>query len=518
MPFEQPITAVNPGLAIEGIDQYKFTKDPVDAVERAYKAGIVNFNDLMDAGIVRPAQRQEERETALDTASSKKQSREQREAVRATGLDIQTAKDTAEMQAAQARMGKTIGIAGADYMTPERAAELAKLGGSTQISTGQLALQKARTELDEINKDPYKSKAPLVGWLNKYGVAATIDEPVEALVKKSGDTMDRLAKSAQDHEMLIKGMDVVAKQGEINRALTSTLATDVAGNKQVQAYETALQNGQNLLRLADSSPNGMVDLAMINQFNKVLDPTGTVREGEQKLTTSAISALQRWGLSNGMSQETIDQIAQRFTLGTKLTPETRKAMADIVSGALASHKQIAIGSVTPVINRANDNNIPLGHILPKSLTEDVTPGTAGTAGSASGASKAPATGAIGTTTIRSVMNPATGQVEDVEVVMLIDPMTKQPRLYRKSDVDAAKSRAQTKPPVSVKVLTSADPAVAANMIREGYPKERWHEILDSIPDSQVIKKISKELFPPPEPPASAPSGLTVSPSSGSSPL
>jgi hypothetical protein len=131
-------------------------------------------------------------------------------------------------------------------------------------------------------------------------------------------------------------------------------------SKQLDAFERELSAFDKIDAVKNSGREfkNVDDIAVLYEFVKTLDPNSAVREGEVKLSQSAIPALA--GL--GYKMEALVTSKNKI-----ITPEVRRDIFKTID----TLKQGAVQGIKPELQRiasvANDQGVPLKHILKEPL-------------------------------------------------------------------------------------------------------------------------------------------------------
>lgn len=154
-------------------------------------------------------------------------------------------------------------------------------------------------------------------------------------------------------------LDAKLKSQNNTRLRAETLFKDFS-TKQKTYYtmQTAHENILSALKVGKTDPTGTSDIALLYQYNHLLDPTSVVREGE--FATAQKSA--------GMSNE-VYNLVQQVNSGKLLTPEQRKSILNVSNDHMKRMQTRYNQDKAFTKNRAKAWGIPEDMVFPKDAEE-----------------------------------------------------------------------------------------------------------------------------------------------------
>jgi hypothetical protein len=181
---------------------------------------------------------------------------------------------------------------------------------------------------------------------------------LQSLVAQFDSTQAR--KELKQVESNIKQESLEAKKQEKVGSIEDMLRKETSAIDQKVKYSD-LKAHMETLGEQLKSPNGVVDVALLYNFMKSLDPESVVRESEIDLTLRASSPLAK-----------AFNLPRKFTKGDILPPETRTKMINYMQSELAAKAKLMGARLAPHINRAEKAGADLSSILPTDVLNNVT--------------------------------------------------------------------------------------------------------------------------------------------------
>lgn len=180
---------------------------------------------------------------------------------------------------------------------------------------------------------------------------------LQSLVSQFDATQAR--KELKQVESTLKQEGVEAKKQEKVGAIEDMLRKEASAMDQKVKFSD-LKAHMETLGEQLKQPNGVVDVALLYNFMKSLDPESVVRESEIDLTLKASSPLAK-----------AFNLPKKFTKGDILPPETRAKMVSYMQSELAAKAKLMGARLAPHINRAEKAGADLSSVLPTDVLNSV---------------------------------------------------------------------------------------------------------------------------------------------------
>ena len=328
MPAGERVATVQPGL-VQTPTSIPGGENAMERLQKAFEAGILNYNEIADGLTVRPAERakkQADFQAAMKDRKFSEETRPLRETIQKSvleGAKAQTAFDTA---VTQARTG---------FHTPADIAELGRMGAAGDVldAEGNLAskeamIRKAHDFIDDPEglKQYYRESTLKLGGTVDPGM--NMDQLKlafqTALTKSEERSVNKLRLEAM--------LDRYVKSGENSGKLESDLRKEFYGNERVTIYNKTAPMYAKIRTFAGKAARGEEltsadDMGIIFSYMKILDPGSTVREGEYATAEQ----------TRGLPEHVVALYNKAWT-GQKLTPTQRENFATAAETAFQPHK------------------------------------------------------------------------------------------------------------------------------------------------------------------------------------
>lgn len=328
----QRVGTVQPGLVVAPDVGGPTAQEGIAAMQQAFKAGILNYDDILDGLTVKPARRQAEMgklEAEIAKQKTDAQNRPLREEI-----------DRLKMQAERADVGVAAGIAGARAaaLTPEdiaeiggRKAEADVLGSKKVLADIELDMREAHEKIN----DPEGLKAKYREIITKYEGNLSPGMTLDDLKNEAARVIKQAKQEKINFLQLEAQLKAAQEAGASIREQEGRLRTEMAARPEVKKFAEVYpfyQKVQSVVDLertgGDAAVTAADDMSMIFSYMKILDPGSTVREGEYATAEGTRS----W-------PESVRALYNKAWLGTKLTPEQRANFAAAAERNVAPHKQ-----------------------------------------------------------------------------------------------------------------------------------------------------------------------------------
>ena len=353
--------------------------------EAAWKAGIIRYEDILDAATTKPkaraalmaqldAQRGQAElagaqiagakarlpvteKTADDTAlvDSAMASR----AVQRVGTVNDALDSKAKSEAANAGLGAAIDEAVAAGATPDTVQGLANSKLDTmRFGAAAGAMQATRTAADmERAMTSNPTREALSKMLLAEGHLVDPKETDADVAARVRQLIEDTRKRELDFELAKGRMSAVAAGIKDNRDRTLAMYNTYAKDERIaNAVTVKTQYGivRRMLEHGANDPTGASDMAAVFSFMKMLDPTSVVREGEYIRASKASAIIDRWMPA---------QVWDRLSKGVLLTPDQRVAFLQAANQAVQSHIDAAQN-----IRAATENTANMLGVDPRAVT------------------------------------------------------------------------------------------------------------------------------------------------------
>lgn len=215
-------------------------------------------------------------------------------------------------------------------------------------------------------------------WLKMSGldnIANTIQGMSAEQIDKKFPFISNLvnAKMAQDSKKeqaaLLVGQKIEAKKTKEEEAKYGkeyNLSKAVAKTDDTLKYSQGVYNLEQFKNVVSSDPSGALDVALIYDYIKALDPNSAVREGEVDLVRTSSPFLQN-----------VANLPQRITKGSLLPASTRAAILANIERFNQAKKKQFLSHLKPIANQIKTNKLNADNIFigtPGVTTEEVMSG------------------------------------------------------------------------------------------------------------------------------------------------
>lgn len=180
-----------------------------------------------------------------------------------------------------------------------------------------------------------------------------------ATAKQAQDTKRELAAATRAGALSSAGEKKEAKKFEQETKLSST----VAKLDEKLKYSQGVYNLESFKEAVKSNPSGTLDVGLIYDYIKALDPNSAVREGEVDLITKASPFLQN-----------VTNLPAKVTKGSMLPPQVRQQILKNIEMFNAAKKKQFLSNLKPIKNQIDKYGLEADNILldtPGISTEDL---------------------------------------------------------------------------------------------------------------------------------------------------
>lgn len=367
MPAGQPNASINASLGIAPVDTGQINNvlgGAMERLQRAYEAGVVTYNDLMDAATTKPAARkalQAQLQTAAASSESQRKDIETKEQLRPITTEIQGAQ--ARKAAAMAKVDAALAEAEAAQLSDDDIRSIAGrrrdnliLGAQNEYAKSMVTAQ----QLDQLVSDPWGRIPQIADVLIKDGVPVRPDATPEQVV----EIAKKHASDKRELEFAMKGLPEIVKSrvqaAKDARDAEMSLKKEFEGHEFVRkALDVKVHASTVAQLLASPKPSASGDMAAVFSFMRMLDPGSVVREGEYERAKNASAVMDRYGLRN---------MWDRVSKGLLMTPDQRKDFMDTVRTVAKSRA----AGVTQFAEKFRSDAAAWG-LNPDRVTLDLTP-------------------------------------------------------------------------------------------------------------------------------------------------
>lgn len=366
MPAGQATSRIDARIGVADVDTREFNRvleSATPRLEAAWKAGIIRYEDILDAASTKPkaraalmaqldAQKGQAELASAQIAGAKARLPVTEKAADDTALvnsamaaravqRVGTVNDAldakAKSEAANAGLGAAIDEAVAAGATPDTIQGLANAKLDTmRFGAAAGAMQATRTAADmERAMLSNPTRDTMTKLLSEEGVLADPLDTDEDVARKTREMIEHKFKRENDFKLAQSRAASVAASYKDAADRGIGLFKDYSKNEYItNAMTVKTQYGivQRMIQKGANDPTGASDMAAIFAFMKMLDPTSVVREGEY-IRASRTSPL--------VSRFLPDQIWDVVTKGAILTPASRAAFLNSAREAIQPHLDTA---------------------------------------------------------------------------------------------------------------------------------------------------------------------------------
>lgn len=345
--------------------------DPMARLQEAYRRGVVNFNDLLDAATTKPKARallmkqMDAASAAADTQAADLADAAARRPDTKAALDA-----AARSAAATGEVRASIDSAIAQGMTPDviseiagRSLDTARLGAATQATAQAAKLQELERSIatNPQRESLIKQVNELGGYVPPNATDAEVANHAANFIRRSKEEEFAVKLLLQRAQGAVQAAGNV-REAEMKLAEVFRKDPTIANADTVRA-----QYGLVTKMLTKPTPTAASDMAAVFGFMKMMDPGSVVREGEYERAKNATSFLDKWGMT---------AVWDRLSKGTLMTPEQRKDFIDTVTKAAQSHVTAAENVRARVAQQAagwnlNPENVVFDVSLPASRSDSI---------------------------------------------------------------------------------------------------------------------------------------------------
>lgn len=388
MPAGQANSRIDAGLGIAPVDTREINRvleSATPRLEAAWKAGIIRYEDILDAATTKPKAR-----AALMAQLDAQRGQAELAGAQIAGAKARlpvtekTADDTAVVDAAMAaraaqrvgtvndaldakarsesanaKLGAAIDEAVTAGVTPDAIQGVANAKLDTMrfgAAAGAMQAQRTASDMERaMLSNP--TRDALSKMLLEEGHLVDPKETDADVATRVRDLIEAKRKRELEAELLKGRMSAAVSAVKDTRDRTLAMYNTYAKDERIaNAVTVKTQYGivRRMLENGASDPTGASDMAAVFSFMKMLDPTSVVREGEYIRASKASAIIDRWMPA---------QIWDRLSKGVLLTPDQRVAFLQAANQAVQSHIDAAQN-----IRAATENTATMLGVDPRAVT------------------------------------------------------------------------------------------------------------------------------------------------------
>lgn len=281
----QRVGTIQPGLVVTPSVEGPTAQEGIAAMQQAFKAGILNYDDILDGLTVKPAARKAEMgdlEAKIKKQKADEENRPLREQLDKLKLEAETA--DAGVAAGISRSRADV-FAANPSLTARMGSQLAE-GEALTVDGKLYDARAANRKAHELANDPEGLKHYYTTEIMKMGgivprPGMSLDELKVQFQQEQNSAMDRAVEKMQ----LESYLKSAAARGDNVEKVEADLRDKLESNTATQTYRKVAPQAEYVRFLGSKLRSGeeitaAEDMSLIYAFMKLQDPGSAVREGE----------------------------------------------------------------------------------------------------------------------------------------------------------------------------------------------------------------------------------------------